>query len=662
MELFFLRELVVILAASVLIFLVSHRLRLPAVVGFLATGILIGPSGLGLVRDTRGIGTVAEIGVIMLLFTVGLEFSLERLRQIRKYFWAGGGIQVALTTLLVLALLPLIHFRAGEGIFYGFLISLSSTAVVLKILADRGEIDSPQGNIAVGILLFQDLAMVLMIAVVPLLSASGGAPVSRIVQKFAVALIAISAVSLLARRLVPWILHVIVQTRVREVFVISALVMCLGMALLTSSFGLSLALGAFLAGIIISESEYSPQIVSDILPFRDLFNSLFFISIGMLLDLNAVWSDKEIIALLVLSIFLLKAVVVFLTVKMLGQSSRIAFMVGLSLAQIGEFSFVLASVGRASGFLSGNIFQAFIASSVLTIFATPFLIQLSPALAEKASRFLGGAETAGPGTAEKNTEELRHHVIIAGYGLNGQNLARVLKEVGISYIILELNPDTVREARSRGEPIVFGDVSSKEILVSAGITRARLIVFAISDPNAVRRAVKVSRLASPDVFIIVRTRYTTEIDELYRLGANEVIPEEFETSIEIFARTLEEFHIPKNIIDAQIKIIRSERYGVLRGTPLTRFSMGRISELLTAGIAETFFVHEGSTADGKTLEELALRQATGAIVIALVRGDRSFTSPPPDFRIEPRDILVLFATHENMDRAFTFLGSEPGRA
>jgi CPA2 family monovalent cation:H+ antiporter-2 len=657
MELFFLRELVVILAASLLIFLVSQRLKLPAVVGFLFTGILIGPSGLGLVTDTRGIAVVAEIGVVMLLFTVGLEFSLERLRQIRKYFWLGGALQVTLTTLLVLVFLRFLRFGAAEGIFYGFLISLSSTAVVLKIYADRGEINSPQGNIALGILLFQDLAMVPMIAVVPILGSSGGASASRIIPGFVLSLLTMSAVALLARYLAPRLLTAIVRTRVREAFIIGSLVMCLGMALLTSSFGLSLALGAFLAGIIISESEYSHQVVSDILPFRDLFNSLFFISIGMLLDLGTAWQEKGVIVLLALSIFCVKTVVVFLTVKMLRHASRIALIAGLSLAQIGEFSFVLANVGKANGFLPENIFQAFIASSILTIFATPFLIQLSPLFAERVGRLLSGMR-GGVDAEEKAAHEARNHVIIAGYGLNGRNLARVLKEVGIPYVIMELNPDTVKEAGSRGEPILFGDISSKEILLAAGLLHAKIIVFAISDPNATRRAVRISRQVSEKVFIIVRTRYATEIDELYRMGANEVIPEEFETSIEIFARTLEEFYIPKNIIDAQIKVIRGERYGMLRGSPLTRLSMSKVSELLTAGVAETFFVSEGSVAAGKTLEELSLRRVTGATVIAVVRGEKSFTSPPAEFTIQERDILVLFASHQDMDRAFRFLGGE----
>jgi CPA2 family monovalent cation:H+ antiporter-2 len=255
---------------------------------------------------------------------------------------------------------------------------------------------------------------------------------------------------------------------------------------------------------------------------------------------------------------------------------------------------------------------------------------------------------------------LKNHVIIAGYGLNGRNLARVLKETGIPYAILELNPDAVREAAREGEPILFGDISSPEILRAAGLDRARVIVFVISDPGATRCGVRIARQRNRDVSIIVRTRYVSEIDELYSLGANQVIPEEFETSIEIFTRTLAEFHVPRNVIDTQGHMIRSERYGMLRGRPKGPRPMEKLSALLTAGTAETFLVSEGCPASGKTLRDLDLRGQTGATVIAVVRGEQPFISPSPDFRIEEDDILVLVANHRDMDRAFRFL--EPCRA
>jgi CPA2 family monovalent cation:H+ antiporter-2 len=327
------------------------------------------------------------------------------------------------------------------------------------------------------------------------------------------------------------------------------------------------------------------------------------------------------------------------------------------LAQIGEFSFVLASVGRANGLLPGNIFQVFLASSILTIISTPFLIQLSPILAartERTLRWKGRPQEIG----DKPARKLQNHVIIAGYGLNGRNLAHVLKEAGISYVILELNPETVKSAIAAGEPIIFGDVSSRTILKEARVDKARGMVFAISDPATTRRGVKAAREMNHGLFILVRTRYASEIDELYSLGANDVIPEEFETSIEIFTRVLDKYHIPQNIIDAQVKVLRGECYGLLRGTcEIIKPSVERIADFLSAGTAETFYVVKGSWPAGKTLRTIDLRKKTGATMIAVVRGEESFASPGAEFAIEAGDTLVLVANHRDMNRAFRFLTS-----
>jgi CPA2 family monovalent cation:H+ antiporter-2 len=660
MSLFLLAELVIILAASVLVIFISHKIKLPPVVGFLLTGILIGPGGFSLVKDTRTVDVLAEIGVVMLLFMIGLEFTLERLKRIQRNFWVGGGLQVVLTTSAAVLVLVLLRVPVKNAVFYGFLVSLSSTAVVLKILSDRNETDTPQGRISLGILIFQDMAIVPMIALVPVLASVRAASPAAIIIRFLLSAGAIAAVFAVARFLMPKVLHLVVRTRIREIFLIASLFICLGMALLTSSLGLSLALGAFLAGIIISESDYSYQVVSDILPFRDVFNSLFFISIGMLLHMGAVWHSRAVIGGLVLSILLLKAVIVILTVRILGYDSRIAVLTGLALAQVGEFSFVLAGVGRANGLLPESVFQVFLASSILTILAAPFLIQMSPALASKTK---APAERKRPrvrGTEADAGCKLEDHVIIAGYGLNGRNLAHVLKEAGVGYVILELNPEAVRAAAERGDPFIFGDASSRTILKEAGVERAKAVVFAISDPATTRRAVRAVREMKGDIFIVVRTRYASEIDELYRLGADDVIPEEFETSVEIFTRVLERFHIPRNIIDAQVKIIRNECYGLLRGTcEAFKPSTERVSGLLSAGTADSYYIRKGSWPVGKTLGAVDLRNRTGATVIAVVRGEESFTSPGAEFTIAAGDILVLVASHRDMNEAFEFLRADP---
>jgi len=657
MEIFFLHEFIIVLTVSLIVLFFSHKMKLPAVAGFLTTGILIGPSGFSLIKDTQVISVLAEIGVVMLLFTIGLEFSLERLKQIRKIFLVGGCLQVLSTVGAVAVIASFFHASVPEGIFFGFLISLSSTAIVLKVLSDRGEIDSPQGKVSLGILLFQDLGIVPMIMVIPLLAGGASASLFTVFSNFSLSILAVGGIVLLAWFLIPRVLFLIVQTKIREAFLITTLLFCLGMAFLTNYFGLSLALGAFIAGIIISESEYSHQVVSDIIPFKDLFNSIFFISVGMLLNLGSALHNIYPIAVLIFLIIFGKSLLLFITIKIMGYITRIAFIIALGLAQIGEFSFVVASVGKVHGLLSDDIFQGFIAASIFTMFATPFIIQAAPRIAEISRKvFRSRSQPADQVGAVPRL--MKDHVIVAGYGLNGQNLARVLKETTIPFVIIDLDPETVKDALKMNAPILFGDVSSKEVLNASGIKTAKVIVFAISDPGIIKAAVKISRALNPDIFIIVRTRYVVEIDELYKLGANQVIPEEFETSIEIFTRTLEEYHIPRNIIDAQIKIIRSERYGMLRGISKTARSMEKIMDFLTAGTVETFLVSGGCVAAGKSFHELDLGKETGAIIIAVVREEKSFTTPPSDFIIRENDILVLVANHRDMDRAFKFLRSE----
>jgi len=658
MSIALLAELLIVLLASILVIVIFHRLKIPAVVGFLITGILIGPGGLGLVKDLRVINALAEIGVMMLLFIIGIEFSLERLKRIQRYFWFGGSLQVLFTVVVVGLLSRLLGAKMEEAITYGFLVALSSTAVVLKLLSDRRQLDAPYGQISMGITIFQDLALVPMLALVPLLANLKSVSLTTLSGRFFLELVAVATVFFLARNVMPAVISVIVRTRIKEIFLLSALLACLGMAYLTASLGLSLALGAFLAGVIISESHYSHQVVSDILPFKDVFNSLFFVSIGLLLDTRMAWNLGWRVLAVVAGIIMIKLSIVYLTVRLMKFNSRISLLTALGLAQIGEFSFVLAGVCRENELLTGQIFQVFVASSVLTILVTPLLMEIGPGLASRIRDKAGWP--AGPEPVGSEGLSPQDHVIIAGFGLNGRNLARVLKETGISYLIIEVNPETFRTASQAGEPIIFGDASSQVILNEAGIARARALVVAISDPAGARRAVSTARKLNPEIFIVVRTRFASEIEELYTLGASDVIPEEFETSIEIFVRVLEKYHLPRNIINTQVQIIRSERYGILRGA---RSSSRRLSEkiydYLEAGVVETYLIQTGSWVAGKSLGEIDLRGRTGVTVIAVVRNEKTHSGPGAEFRLEERDILVLVGDHRAMDKAFGYL--EQGR-
>jgi CPA2 family monovalent cation:H+ antiporter-2 len=650
----FLADFVIILAAAVFIIFVSRPLKLPGIIGFLLTGIIIGPSGLNFISNKEQIEVFAELGVVMLLFFIGLEFSLAQLRAIRRQFFFGGSLQVGGTILVSLALFSFSDFSLNQKIFFGCLIALSSTAIVLKMLSDQHQLDSPHGKLAIGISLFQDFCIVPMVVFTPLLAGSEGISSVNIILRFALSIAVVIAVFFVARFVMPNVLHHIARTNVRESFLLGSLVVCLLLALATASLGFSYALGAFLAGLIISESEYSHEVVAEIVSFRDLFTSLFFISVGMLLDMNAVVQQPLTIFGIGFGIVLLKVLVLVAVGFILRYSIRATTITAVSLAQIGEFSFVLAQVGLAAGLLNQELFQHVLSASIFTMVVTPPVIAMAPWIGERTQNIF----PLKFGKGEPLTQApppLTDHVIIVGYGLNGQNVVRVLRETGIPYIIVESDGEIVRRLVREGHRVIFGDVTRKEILVGSSVHHARLLVVVISEPQATRTAVRLARALNPSLYIIVRTRHIVEVDELMRLGANEVIPEEFETSIEILTRTLDRYHIPHNVIHAQIQILRDENYSMLRGLPQTARGLDRVAQLLTAGTSDTFLVTDTCLAANKTISEVDLPGATGASLIAVVRNEKAAVTPPPDYLIQPGDILVLVGNHANMDKAFDYL-------
>jgi CPA2 family monovalent cation:H+ antiporter-2 len=423
------------------------------------------------------------------------------------------------------------------------------------------------------------------------------------------------------------------------------------MAYATYELGLSLALGAFVAGIIISESRYSPQIIADILPFKEGFNSIFFISVGMLLDLRFVYENYLTAFGLGAGIFLVKAFIVFVLVLLLKYPMRIAFICGAGLAQIGEFSFIIAKLGFDYELVSNSMYQAFLASSVLTMIFTPFAFSLSPKVAVKLTK----GKIVLP-IKKKVEGKFTNHVVIVGAGVSGKTLARVLKETGVPYIFVELNPDTVKRMAEEGEIVVYGDASRFTILDEAQIKTARAIVFVISDPFIIHYAISNARRLNKNVYIIVRTRHVSDIDRLYEAGADMVFAEEYESSIEIVARVMSLYGLPPNIINTQINIIHQQRYGLLRGVPDTQSMQDQIARIIAAGTTEVFYVMQNSNAVGKSIKELAIRKQTGATVISVVRGNEHHPNPPVDFKFEEGDMLVLMGIHAQVEKAVEYLG------
>lgn len=660
-ELGFLRDLVILLCLSLGIVLLFQRLRQPSVVGFLVAGVVLGPHGLSLVRDTGQVEVLAEVGVILLLFTLGLEFSLTTLGQLKRQALLGGGLQIGLTVLLV----GVVAAAAGEpwrrALFLGCLFALSSTVIVMKLLSERGEVDSPHGRAALGILLLQDLLVVPMMLALPILASASTTPPTRIFLALIKALGVVAVILLAARWLVPRFLAAVVRTRSRELFVLTLVLVCLGTAWATSRVGLSLALGAFLAGVAVSESEFGAQALADVLPLRDTFSSLFFISIGMLFDLGSLVRAPLFMAVAILSVLAAKLLTGVASVGALGFGLRTAILGGAAVAQVGEFSFVLAQAGLRLGLIDSQIYQGFLGVAVTTMLLTPFFMMWSGPVARRLAALRLPAwfsRSERPAAAEPLP--LHDHVAIAGYGLNGRNLARVLREVEIPYVVVEMNPEVVWEGRARGERIEYGDITRLEVLERLGLASARALVIAISDPPSTRRVVAMARARWPRLHIIARTRYLAEVEELHRLGAQEVIPEEFETSVEIFSRVLAAYDVPRSLIGQQIEQVRREHYAVWRDSDFHTHRLERLRSMLAGLDVDTYRITETSAAKGLTLRSLNLRRETGVTVLALVRDGATLPNPGADTRIEAGDVLVFLGTNDQIERAAALLESGTG--
>lgn len=647
----YLRDLIVIFALAVGIVVIFSRLHLPAIVGFLFAGAVAGPNGYGIVEGVEQVRILAEVGVALLLFTIGLELSLAHLNRLRRILLFGGGTQVLLTTLLVFLVGISFGMLWQQALFLGMLVALSSTAVVLKLLAERGQIDSLHGETALAILIFQDFCIVPMTLLTPFLAGNEFQPV-ELLDAIGKALAVVALAIIAARLVVPWVLGQVVATRNREIFLLTIILLCMGTAWITAEAGLSLALGAFLAGLVVSESEYSHQALGEILPLRNTFNGIFFISVGMLFNVQTFLDAPFGMGLGVIGLIFAKAGVLLAILILLGYSIRLALPVGLGLAQVGEFSFVLAMAGVASGVLSEMLFQTFVGMAVLTMAVTPLLWAVGDWLGRRFSADLPGWRTSRRHEApEPLRRNLRDHVVIVGYGVNGRNLARVMQSVEVPYIVVEMNPETVRTERKRGVPILFGDAATPEVLEQASVQQARVLVLAISDPVGSRRVTELARRLSPSLHIIVRTRYVREMESLFALGANEVIPEEFETSVEIFSRVLRTYLVPRDLVERSVREIRQDGYEMFRGIRETHRPAEAIHDLIRGVVLEVFQVKQGCFLEGRTLADADLPGRTGVMLLAIQTDSQVQPNPAPGVTFAAGDAALLLGTPEQLARA-----------
>ena len=645
---------------AVVLLLVAARVGIPSIVALIAAGVIAGPSGLGFVTSQVNVDLMAEVGVALLLFTAGMEFSLNDLRRMWRTIVPGGLLQVILTVIVAGSAVALIFGGSWTRIIVvGLFVALSSTAVVLKELSRKNLLHSPSGRLSIGVLLLQDLVVIAVLASAPTLLGSTDATPGAAPRGVGAALLNLAVVGggvlLLGRVVLPFLLRLAASLS-REAFALSVLLASVGTAYLAAALGLSMAAGAFLAGLILAEGEFSHQVHAEVRPLRDLLASLFFISIGMLLDLREMAPILPLVAGVAVAIIVLKTALASAAVAIGGAPLRVAFAAGFALAQVGEFSFVLGRAALEGGVISAQWWQVLLGASVITMALTPTMISAAPGLATRLTR--GRAKPSATLQDERLT--VSDHVVILGYGIGGQLLARSLGELSVPYVVLELNGATVRSARQIGINIHYADVSAPEPLEAAGVSHAAAVVIVISDPDASERAVRAIRALTPTVPIITRTRYRLEAERLARSGATLAIAEELEASLEVMSQLLARLHIPGNVVETLV-----DNYRRVLGAATNRPTRARSvpfdqlpPELADAPVS-SFRLDDNAWAVGRTLQLVDLRNATGATVIAVRRPTGTTTSPDGNFVFATGDDIFLLGDDSDVLLARDLLAEGP---
>ena len=636
-------DIALILVAALLGGLVAQRLGLPLILGYILAGVAVGPNTGGpTVSSVHDIELLAEIGVALLLFTIGLHFSLDELAPVRRVALLGTAAQMALTIAFSYGLGRLLGFGWQEAAWFGALLSLSSTAVVLKSLSEQGVMGTLSSRVILGMLIVQDLAVVPLIIVLPELGNIGEGLSDLGVAALRAALF-VAVMLAFGRRILPWLMARVAAWNSRELFLISVVAIGLGVGYATYLFGLSFAFGAFVAGLVLSQSDYSHQALADVEPLRDVFAMLFFVSVGMLLDPAFLIQNAGTVALVVVLVFVVKGLVFAGVVRAFGYGNIIPFAVGLGLFQVGEFSFVIARVGLEDGAISQRSYSILLTTAVITMSLTPFAMRLAPLLYGRwRERF--PRETMS--TFNLPERGLRDHVVIAGYGRVGSFVARLLARLDQPFVVVDPNPGRADEARDAGYPVVYGDAAAEPVLEAAGVRRARLVIVTVPDPVGARLVVERARSINPNVHVVARTTTVEQLEELGRLGIYEAVHPESEAGLELGRQALSHLGVPAGDVQRFADEVRRELYA-----PITR--QGREGDLLeqlerASQQIETEWVMlpENSPLKGRTIGELGVRTETGASIVAIVRDDLVLAGPGPDARFEPGDLVGVLGTQE----------------
>lgn len=652
MEFVLLKEIVIIFALSTVVNFLFNKIKVPTVVGYLLTGLAAGPHLLGLITGEHEIELLAEIGVALLLFTIGMEFSLKHLLKIRRIVFVGGFLQVFITAAVFYVVARFYDVPWQGSLFVGFLVALSSSALVLKLLQERSELTSSYGRTVLGILIFQDIFLVPLLLFSDLLGAEN---VNVMNEVFVLGLKTIAIVALVYvgnKWLLPKLLHMIAMTRNQELFMISIFLICFSIALLTSEMGMSIAFGAFLAGLMISESEYSHNAFANLIPFKDIFTSFFFVSIGMMLDLSYVVDNAILVAITVLLVLMIKTFVAGGVGFILGHTFRGTVLVGLALSQVGEFSFVLARIGFQKSIISSFYFQLFLAVAVITMAVTPFLMRAAKPFSNLLMKWLPLPNFMIEGLfpiKDVDLPEMENHIVIIGKDMSSQKLCLMTKHFQIPHISIVFDPALAREKIEKGENVVYGDAVNIPILEKAHVETAGVVIVSVGNPIPSMAIIEKTRQLNKKAHIIVRAKETTNVDKFYKAGADEVFPEKLEIAIDLFTRLLKQRLTPNRDINRMLASIRTSHLGeytekdtVNRPTILDEMADIKISALT---------IDPNSPADGKSILELNLRKQTGVTVLAVKKADSMEDIITPLTVLSGNDIAYVLGNPDQVNKA-----------
>lgn len=645
-------DLVLVLAAATAGGLLASLLKQPALLGYLIGGIVVGPSGLGLIKQLVQVETLAQFGVAFLLFALGVEFSFAELKKVQAISLGGGGLQITLTIILTAVVSVVMGWVSSpvQGIFLGAILSLSSTAVVLKCLMEGNETSTPHGQVMLGILVVQDLALGLMLAVLPALDQpieALGLAVGR--SLLLIGLFAVGAVAA-GIWIIPSLLRFLARTESRELFLLGVVALCLGIALLTEHLGFSIEMGAFVAGLMISEVEYADQTLTYVEPLRDIFAALFFVAVGMLIDPVFLWEHLELILGLVCLVFLGKSLLIIPIVRSFGYTIKTSIIAGLGLAQIGEFSFVLASSGQSLGLVSHRVYLLIVGTTAVTLVITPFVLQLIPRLLDWMENvpwlFALLEETALPIAISDDLPQ-RNHVIVCGYGRVGRNLVQVLRNHNYPVVVIDHSERAVQELRNAKIPYLYGNAASSHVLETAGVDRAAAMAIALSDPMNTRLCLKRSLGYSPALDITVIAYRDQDIELLYHLGAKEVVQPEFEASLELSTHLLVSMGLPLKDIQQQTQKIRNSHYLDLRPEESPEKISRNLQEAAQNMNSKWYSLPEDSPLEGMTIQQTDLRHLSGVSVMAIRRSNgEEVDYPDSNTPLNKGDRLLLVGEPE----------------